>query len=120
MNQFISLAEAIQMTSNFRTNREEILKRNYQNKDILPLSETFDRRELDTVLSQQGCKGIRVYYGMDEQLKVHAIIVGVDENNRDMIPGSANVTGEEEEDDQIIERGIRCPPICPEESELNP
>ena len=55
---------------------------------------------------------------MDEQLRIHAIIVGVNEKNEDMIAsltsGTDVMTGEE-----IIEEGNRCPPFCPPPSILN-
>lgn len=120
MNHFISLQEAIDMTSLYRSEKENILKTEYQSQGILPLSEAFEREAFDTVLGKTGCAGLRIYYGMTEDLKVHALVVGVDENGHDMLPEteSASQTTEEEDDD-IIEKGIRCPDICPGESPLN-
>jgi hypothetical protein len=116
MSHFISLQEGIDMTSLYRTEKENILKTQYQNQNILPLSESFDRAEFDTVLGKTGCEGLRIYYGMDENLKIHAIIVGVDQEGDDMIPAESSLT---EEDDDIIEKGNRCPDLCPSESPLN-
>ena len=116
MNHFISLQEAIDMTSLYRTQRENILKTDFQNQNILPLSEAFDREAFDSVLGKNGCAGLRIYYGMDEDKKIHAIIVGVDENGDDMLP-EEQLNSSEDED--IIERGNRCPDICPAESPLN-
>ena len=108
------------MTSLYRTERENILKTDYQNQGILPLSEAFERGAFDTVLSKEGCTGLRFYYGMSEDLKIHAIIVGVDENGEDMLPEESTIANNEEsEEDDIIERGIRCPDICPSGSPLN-
>jgi len=116
MSHFISLQEGIDMTSLYRSSKESILKTEYQNLNILPLSETFSRGEFDTVLAKSGCEGLRIYYGMDENLKIHAIIVGVDEEGNDMIPEESSLTEEEED---IIEKGNRCPDLCPNESPLN-
>lgn len=116
MSHFISLQEAVDMTSFFRTHRENILKTEFQNQNIVPLSESFDREPFDTVLAKQNCAGIRIYYGMDENKKIHAIIVGFDENGDDILPAE-EMNNTEEED--IIERGNRCPDICPTESPLN-
>ncbi len=104
------------MTSLYRNQRENILKTDFQNQNILPLSEAFDREEFDIVLARSGCAGLRIYYGMDEDKKIHAIIVGTDESGDDMLPTEL-VNNSEEED--IIERGNRCPDICPAESPLN-
>lgn len=115
MNHFISLQEAIEMTSLYRTEKENILKPPFQQQNILPLSEAFDRAPFDTVLSKTGCAGLRIYYGMGEDLKIHAIIVGTDGEGKDMIPESLSLTEEED----IIEKGNRCPDLCPDESPLN-
>lgn len=119
MNHFISLQEAIAMTSLYRSEKENILKTEYQGQGILPLSESFERDAFDTVLGKSGCTGLRIYYGMSEDLKIHALVVGVDENGEDMLPASSSMSEQPEEEDDIIEKGIRCPDICPEESPLN-
>jgi hypothetical protein len=121
MSQFISLQTAISMTSLYRSQRDNILKTEYQNQNILALSEAFDRTVFDAVLAESGCQGLRIYYGMSADLKVHAIIVGVDENGNDILPSSnAAAAAEGEEDDgYIIENANRCPPICPGDSPLN-
>jgi len=121
---FISLAEAAALNARYRQHHENILKEAYQGQNILPLSETFDRYAVDTVLEKPGCTGLRVYYGMTEDLAVHAVMVGVDENNRDILPvttgTSAAAAGEtDEEDGFILERAIRCPDLCPDSSPLN-
>lgn len=105
------------MTSLYRQESENILKPAYQNQNILARSEAFDRAAFDTLLAKNGCAGLRIYYGMDTSLKVHAIIVPIDENGNDILP-SANSLTEEGEDD-IAERGIRCPDSCPQDSPLN-
>lgn len=113
----ISLQTAIDMTTAYRTNREAILDENYRNREILPLSETFNRTAIDALLSEDGCAGVRIYFGMDEWEKVHCILVGVTENNEDILPG-VSVTADED-DPVIIEVGQRCPPTCPPASDLN-
>lgn len=118
MSQFISLQEAIDMTSLYRSQKENILKTQFQGQNILALSEAFDRNVFDTVLGRSGVMGLRIYYGMDENLKIHAIIVGTDENGDDILPGESNLNVSEE-DNYIIENGNRCPDICPGDSPLN-
>jgi hypothetical protein len=118
-NHFIPLDQAKTMTASYRANKEEILAGQYQAQNILPLSETFNREAVDQLVATQGCAGIRIYYGMDESLKIHAIIVAVNESNQDILPVSAQDTSASADDPVIIEEGQRCPPICPEKSSLN-
>jgi len=118
MNQFISLQTAIDMTGLYRSQYENILKAEFQNQNILPLSEAFDREVFDIVLAKQGCAGLRIYYGMSEDLKIHAIIVATDQNGNDILPENVSTSLSAEEDD-IIENGNRCPDICPNDSPLN-
>lgn len=114
---FISLADAITMTTAFRADKETILATSYQNQDILANSETFNRSALDSLLAIEGCAGIRIYNGMDENLKVHSILVGVNEENEDILP--PETLNENEEEGFIFEDGQRCPPLCPPASDLN-
>lgn len=115
---FITLQQAIQMTSGYRSKKEKILAGEYKNKNILPVCETFGRTAFDTVLAQQGCVGLRVYFGMDESNKVKAIIVGVNSKNEDILPSGTQVKLSAE-GDTIIEDGVRCPEYCPPTSPLN-
>jgi hypothetical protein len=118
----ISLEKAIKMTTLYRQQKDMVLKHDYFGRDILPLSETFDRKAFDALLAQPGCTAVRVYFSMDDTLKLHLIAVGVNDNNQDILPGvdTATIIGNEEgsgeNDDEgiIIEEGVRCPPSCPE------
>lgn len=116
MDHFISLEEGIQMTTRYRRDYEKILTETMKGKDILPRSETFNREAFDKVLAQGGCEGIRLYYSMDEKEKIHIIAVGVDAENRDILPLNENRSVVQ---DMIIENGARCPINCPPDSELN-
>jgi hypothetical protein len=116
MNHFIPLSTAAEMTAKFRGERENILKTEYQQQNVLPVAETYDKACFETLLAKADCAGLRIYYGMDENLKIHAIIVAVNENNQDILPSaSLAATGDED----IIESGVRCPELCPEASPLN-
>lgn len=115
----IPLSTAIAMTTLYRNNRETILKEDYQGRDILPLSETFRAEAIRSILAVPGCAGVRLYYGMDENDKVHLIVVAVNENNEDILP-EANTQAQNEEDIPILEEAFRCPPACPPPSVLNP
>ena len=119
-NHFISLQTGIDMTTLYRQEKENILATAYKNQNILPLSETFERTAIDAILQQQGCTAFRIYYGMTENLLVHAILVGVNENNEDILPSTVNsITTTEDPVDIIAEQSIRCPEECPPPSPLN-
>ncbi|MFT3982225.1 MAG: hypothetical protein QM687_17275 [Ferruginibacter sp.] len=111
---FISLQTAIDMTSRYRSNSELILDSAYRGRAIFPLNETFHRDAIESLLAIEGCAAVRIYYGMDETEKVHAVLVPVNENNEDILPFSKTNT-----DPAIVEVGQRCPPSCPPQSELN-
>jgi hypothetical protein len=51
---------------------------------------------------------------MDTSMKMHAVIVGVNGQNEDMIPTNENAANE-----QIAEKSMRCPTLCPPASALN-
>ncbi len=110
LQQSITLPEAISMTTDYRGNNEKILDPLFQHKDILPYSETFNREVFDAVLAQPNCQGLRLYYSMDNKMKVHIIVVAVNSLNEDILSDG---------DSLIIEKGTRCPALCPPSSPLN-
>ena len=103
------------MTKRFRENKEKILNPEF-NVNILPLSETFNKEAFSVFMKNPACVGIRIYYGMSENLDVHAILVGVDAENRDILPGTLETVTEAGD---IVEEGQRCPPECEDDSPLN-
>ncbi len=106
----ISLNQAAAMTQLFRDNKEQILGPPYQGKNILVICETFNRDIFDEILATTGCSGIRIYYGMNDDLTVHAVLVATDNNSADILPAAGGTIGEV---------GIPCPPVCPPPSRLN-
>ena len=117
-NNQITLDEAAKMTSLYQNEKENILAPAYKGKNILCTSETFDRSAFDALLAEDDCVAVRIYYGMSDILQVHAIAVGVNSKNEDILPAAGrSVTST---DPVIIEDGIRCPDECPTPSALNP
>lgn len=137
----IPLDKAKKMTKFFRDHRGQ---NNIPGQlgTIVPICETFDREGFDALLAQPGCVGVRIYYGMDDTLGLHAIIVGVDAQNRDILPTSTTTststtttmtatttesdpttttegTTTTDETGIILDDGFRCPPSCPPPSDLN-
>jgi hypothetical protein len=132
-NHRIPLDKAKKMTRFYRDHRGQ---NNIPGQlgNIVPICETFDRAGFDALLAQPGCVGVRIYYGMDDVLGLHAIIVGVDAQNRDILPAATTSTTSSsstlstttttdgvttEETGIILDEGIRCPPTCPPPSDMN-
>ncbi len=120
MSHFITLERAQQMTSLYRRERENVLQPEHKDKNILPIAETFDRAAFDAVLAKEGCASIRIYYGMDDALKLHALIVGADKMGKDIIAATQPGLVLDGEGDDIIEDGQRCPDECSPPSPLFP
>ncbi len=117
----ISLAKAIQMTALYRQQKDAILKSEYAGKDILPISETYNREAFDALLAQPGCIAVRIYQSMDEALRLHSIVVGVNSQNEDILPNTdATLSINEEDGGIILEEAQRCPPLCKPTPPLNP
>jgi len=120
----ISLDKVKQLTSRYEKNKKTILKNEFQNGATLPTCETFERAAFDQLLGQDGCVGIRIYYGMDEESNVKLVAVGVDENDQDILKANSNITkitnsnitkiksAETEEPVFALSDGLRCPPYC--------
>ena len=113
---FISLSEAVLLTTRFRKNKDTVIVPDYSGRDILPTCETISKDLIERLLAKPGCAAIRLYSGMDEDLKLHAVVVAVNEKGEDMLP-SATLANLAEED--VIEDSLRCPPFCPPPSPLN-
>ncbi len=125
MSNFITLNKAIAMTETYRKQKENILALEFQASDILPLCETFDRASFDKLLSETDCTYIRIYLGMDDDLKIRIVAVAADSKNMDILPaaGPAKALNNDDDDDDggsIVDDGNRCPTACPPPSPLNP
>lgn len=119
MNNLIPLSQATEMTARYRAEKENILVDAYKGKNLLSICETFDRAAFDQTLALPDCVKLRIYYGMDTTLRLHAIIVGVNSNDQDILPAEG-ATSMLLETGDVIEEGQLCPPGCPAPSPLNP
>jgi len=111
---FISLDEAKIMTARYRAEKENILAPDCKGQDILSICETFNRAEFDFILAQEGCVGLRFYFGMTEELKVKLIAVGVTSDNKDILPSSSAASATGDGGKGIVEYGRPCPDYCPD------
>src|SRR6476620_5673525 len=82
----IPVQKAREMTARYKAHKKLILKKEYEDKNILSECETFNREAIDSLLAQPGCTGLRIYFSMDDALTVRAILVAVNSNNQDILP----------------------------------
>jgi hypothetical protein len=108
MSAFIDFSDAQAMVQRYQGMRDEILDTQYQSQNILAISETFSKSHVQTLLNHIDCEEIRIYYGMDENLKIHAILVGVDQDDNDIVD-----TNPSQPVFEILEESRRCPDNCP-------
>jgi hypothetical protein len=86
----ISLSAAQELTKNYRA----------QHPEAKILGEYFGSDAVRKILDQNGCVGLRIYYGSKSNGTPAMIIVGVDGNNADISMGL------------LSENGFPCPPLC--------
>lgn len=120
MNNSISLQQAVDMTTRYRQEKDNIVNPNLIGQNIIPVCETFDREIFDAILEETGCVKMRIYSGLNPQLQLRAIIVGVNDKDEDILPSSASSLSTDGDPVYIGEEGQVCPPTCPPPSHLNP
>jgi hypothetical protein len=105
-------SRANEMIELYRENKEVILATDYKNTDVLAFSETFNAEDVKLLLSQPGCIGFRIKFGMDDKLWLHSILVGVDNNGNDILIHNPGM-GLKDDEGYVVENATRCPPDCP-------
>ena len=116
----IPLSQAVEMTSRYRANKDAILDPKYKGQTILSTCETFNKDQFLVYLSKVEVAAFRIYYGMSDNLRIHAILVGVDKDGKDILPSNSSNVDLTDGDGEIFEDGQMCPHICPPPSDLNP
>lgn len=92
-NHRISLSEAADYTRRHReANRNQTGRLD---------SGAFVAGQVQELLAQSGCAGVRIYNGRGADQSAHFVLVGVDENGNDMTQGT------------ILQQMMPCPPFCP-------
>jgi hypothetical protein len=92
----IDLNTAADLTANYRNANPNGLKARFFGKDIL-----------NQILAQDGCMGIRIYFGLDAANEAQLVIVGADANENDQINGI------------VGDRSFPCPSFCSSANVLN-
>lgn len=67
----------------------------------------FWKNEVQKILDQQSCVGLRCYFGTKDDRTPCLILVGVDADGNDLEGGP------------LVEDGLPCPPFCPSSSSLS-
>ena len=95
-NHSITLAAASALTSNYRANNPGKTKAHYFGKDAI-----------QAILDQEGCVGIRIYYGENANGEDKLVLCGVTSDENDMYTG------------ELAQHSITCPFICGNNNPLN-
>lgn len=96
-NHYVTLAEASQLTRNYRISMKEGEAKGAY----------FGGGIFKKILSQSGCVGVRIYFGMHDDGTQTFVLVGVDEYGFDLISGT------------IGQMAMLCPPWCAVVNPLN-
>lgn len=92
----ISLPDAAALTKEYRANNPGARIGHFFGRDII-----------EEILNQEGCVGIRIYYGVDSDTgKRELVIVGANEEEDDML-------------DLIADFSKSCPTNCSSSNDLN-
>jgi len=93
----ISLSKAAEFTANYRQSAGQ----------GAIIAGYFGETTLKNILNQDGCVGIRFYYGLDNNGDPKMVLVGADTDENDLIDGI------------IAEKSYPCPPYCSKQNQLN-
>lgn len=93
----ISLEEAKKYVKRYKETKEKEGKKDYKKAAF------FGREAIEQLLAQDGAVGIRIYYGQNEKGEDSPVIFAADEKGSNLI-----------DENNILERGLPCPPFCPD------
>ena len=91
----ITLSAGAAMTKEFRLRNPDTIKARFFGKDII-----------NEILNAEGCIGIRLYYGLDEDGNNQLVMVGADSDENDML-------------DIVADLSRPCPNVCGVSNPLN-
>ena len=92
----ITLAEGAAMTAKYRASNPNKTK-----------AHLIGMNRIHEILDQEGCEGIRIYYGLNDEGDQELVLVGVDRLGDDMEKGV------------IMDKLLPCPSYCPNANPLN-
>ena len=104
--------------------------RNYRNQNLGGIkAHCLPAETLQGILAQDGCVGVRAYYGLDEEGAPKLVLVGYDANDHDILPTTSgmepqSIAGKAATDEAELPVSISidhqpCPPCCSPQNALN-
>lgn len=108
----ISKAKARKWVNNYK-------KKHSSDKNYLS-SMLFDKAIVISMLNEHKCEGLRVYNAMDDEGKLHFVLVGTDANGNNLLPPGEEYTTKTvidsaDGDPILLDDGKPCPPFCPDD-----
>lgn len=91
----ITLSEGAALTKEHRLRNPTALKARFFGKDIL-----------NQIINQEGCMGVRIYFGQDEDGNRELVLVGADSDENDML-------------NLVADLSFPCPDTCSTPNDLN-
>lgn len=98
----ISLGQAKRWTKRYQDENPDDVKAYFFGCDNI-------RRLLDETDGDGDCKGIRIYFAIDDDGKMRLILTGATENQNNILPKDDGKGG----GGTILDEGASCPPYCP-------
>ncbi|TGD82829.1 hypothetical protein [Hymenobacter wooponensis] len=104
--------------------------RNYRAQNPgAPKGHCIKKEQLEAILNQPGCEGIRAYYGLDEEGNRKLIFVGIDADEQDILSATGVTTAlraattdslsSQEAQSTVVTETQPCPPCCSLDNPLN-
>lgn len=130
LDHYIDRSEAKRLIDSYQAMKNELINPKFaadqEEYGVLPNSEAFNEKSILAILAQPGCVGVRIHYGLKNDVKkgenvplVVAVLVGVNADGYNMW-GSSAVAGAVQAksasaltdggDGVILEDSQRCPP----------
>ncbi|GCC51143.1 hypothetical protein SanaruYs_13630 [Chryseotalea sanaruensis] len=94
-------------------------KKHGKDKNFLS-SMLFDKHIVLKMLHEDKCEGLRIYNALDDEGKIHFVLVGTDANGNNIMPPSEEYSArtiDESPDGEsiLINNGLPCPFACPDD-----
>ncbi|NBW38020.1 MAG: hypothetical protein EBR30_23970 [Cytophagia bacterium] len=82
----------------------------------------FHKKIVMDMLNEESCVGLRIYNAMDDEGKLHFILVGTDAQGKNILPAEddyvaarSTVDSSDGGEPILINNGFPCPPHCPDD-----
>lgn len=95
----IDLKKAARWTKRYRDENPKEVKGHFYGCD-----------KLYALLQENGCKGIRIYYAIDDDGNKKLVLAGAKSDRNNILPST---DGKGDGDDFLLDDGLGCPDYCP-------